>query len=232
MELASRSHTPKGKLSRARILAAAEEAFASMGFHGTGLRDVAAAAGMPLAGVVYHFPKKEALYAAVLEEIAAELMARLGLPLDVFDDAPAYRVRLDAVIDALALWAAQRPDRVRLLLREVMDNAARVAKASRLPLAPMLTSLVTFVAHGANLGILHPRSPEIAVLHVVGALSYFAVTRPTLRRIVGAERERALAVTYASEFHELASRALGVSQEKQHGPKHGDRPHRARARAR
>jgi AcrR family transcriptional regulator len=231
MDLA-RSHTPKGKASRARALSAAEALFASRGFHGTSLRDVAAEAGMPLAGVVYHFPKKEALYGAVLEEIASELMSRLALPLPVIDDAVEYAARLDDAIVALGRWASERPHRVRLLLREVMDNAARVARASRLPLAPMLTSLVSFVERGVRLKVVATLWPETAVLHLVGALSYFAVTRPTLRRIVGAERERALAAAYEPEFHELARRVLGVSKEKQHGPKHGNRAHRARARTR
>src|SRR5438552_412907 len=95
------SHTPKGQKSRDHILGAAERLFAAHGFHGTVLRDVADAADVPLASVVYHFGKKERLYAAVLADIAAELERELGLeslgdtqPLgDV--DAGFYATRLD-----------------------------------------------------------------------------------------------------------------------------------------
>ena len=71
---AARSHTPKGKLARERILRASEPLFADWGFHGTSMRDIAEAVELPLASVVYHFGKKEKLYAALLGEIAAHLM--------------------------------------------------------------------------------------------------------------------------------------------------------------
>jgi AcrR family transcriptional regulator len=52
---------PRG--ARARLLAAAVEAFAAKGFHGTTTRDIAAAAGMsPAALYVHHRSKEELLY--------------------------------------------------------------------------------------------------------------------------------------------------------------------------
>src|SRR3954452_762906 len=49
--------------TRARLLAAAVEAFAEKGFHGTTTRDVAAAAGMsPAALYVHHRSKEELLH--------------------------------------------------------------------------------------------------------------------------------------------------------------------------
>ena len=69
-----RSHTPKGQRARAQILAVAEELLVERGFHGTSVRDIATAAKLPLATVVYHFARKEQLYAAVLQAIADDLM--------------------------------------------------------------------------------------------------------------------------------------------------------------
>ena len=47
--------------TRARLLAAAAEAFADRGFHGTTTRDIAAAAGMSPAAVYVHYKSKEQL---------------------------------------------------------------------------------------------------------------------------------------------------------------------------
>ena len=41
-----RSQTPKGQRARAKILAAAETLLVTRGFHGTSVRDIAAAAGL------------------------------------------------------------------------------------------------------------------------------------------------------------------------------------------
>jgi AcrR family transcriptional regulator len=54
----------RGDQARARLLAAAVQAFAAKGFHGTTTRDIAAAAGMsPAAVYVHHRSKEELLFA-------------------------------------------------------------------------------------------------------------------------------------------------------------------------
>ncbi|MEU4559390.1 TetR/AcrR family transcriptional regulator [Actinoplanes sp. NPDC023936] len=50
-----------------RILDAAEAVFASKGYRGGALNDVALAAGYTRAGLLHHFPSKEALLLAILE---------------------------------------------------------------------------------------------------------------------------------------------------------------------
>ncbi|MFT4088831.1 MAG: TetR/AcrR family transcriptional regulator [Gordonia sp. (in: high G+C Gram-positive bacteria)] len=53
--------TPKTAGAKERLLAAATEAFAERGFHGTTTRDIARAAGMSPAAVYVHYPSKEDL---------------------------------------------------------------------------------------------------------------------------------------------------------------------------
>jgi AcrR family transcriptional regulator len=196
-----RSQTPKGKKARERILAAAERLIAAHGFHGASMRDIAAAARLPLATTVYHFAKKEQLYAALLGEIAEDLEARL----DTLARSGPADAALDALAVALVRWAAEEPGRVKLLLREVLDNPARVAKASRLPLAPFLERASALVA--ARGGVL----PEAAVLHLVGAISYFVVAWPTTERIVGDRRAKQITAAYEREAIAFARHMLGVA---------------------
>jgi AcrR family transcriptional regulator len=179
-------------------MAAAERLIAARGFHGTSMRDIAAAARLPLATTVYHFARKEQLYAAVLGEIAGALEARL-------QTAERATAGLDALAVAIVRWAAEEPGRVKLLLREVLDNPARVATASRLPLAPFLERASALVAaRGAAL-------PEVAVLHLVGAISYFVAAWPTTERIVGAARAKQIAAAYEREAIGFARHLLGVA---------------------
>ncbi len=218
MDLERRSHTPKGRLARERILRVAEKLLAQRGFHGTSMRDVADGCEVPLASVVYHFARKEHLYAAVLGAIAAELDGEMKSAAgdDRSARSPDHVERLAAMMRAFARWSLRRPDRVRLLVRELLDNEARVAKAQKLPLAPFLESFAAFIAEGARAGAFTVTSalPEVAVLHLVGAVSYFVVSLPTVRRIVGKEREKKLTEDYEAEVIELARRALGVRKKK------------------
>jgi AcrR family transcriptional regulator len=195
-----RSHTPKGRAARDKILLAAETLLAASGFHGTSMRDVAEAARVPLASALYHFGKKEQLHAAVLGAIAEDLQERLGRALA---GEASHDTRLDRLLDALLDWAEQRPGRVRLLLRELLDNPTRVANASHLPLAPVLRTLTAFVAQAPP-----PIAAETAVLHVVGAISYVVAARPTVDRIVGPGRAKTLAARYRADAKQFAKRAL------------------------
>jgi AcrR family transcriptional regulator len=187
-DTAARSHTPKGQRAREHILAAVEPVLAEHGFHGTSMRDVAAAAGLPLATVVYHFAKKEQLYAAVLGDIAAELLAGL-----------ANVAGADGLAEMLVRWTEQRPQRVRLLLREVLDNPSRLAKSRSFPLGPFLAAAAKLVLGG-----------EVAVLHAIGGLSYVVAAKPTVDRIVGGARAKDLARTAPADARAFTARTLGV----------------------
>lgn len=191
-----RSLTPKGRRAREKILAVAERLFSANGFHGTSMRDVAAGARYPLATTIYHFAKKEQLYAAVLDVIAADLDERLRT---VTGDP------LDALATALVTWARREPGRVKLLLRELLDNPTRVAKATKLPLGPFLTRAAGLVAASNKTA----DSPETTVLHLVGAISYFVASWPTVERIVGPERAKQIDATYEAEALAFARRTCG-----------------------
>jgi AcrR family transcriptional regulator len=227
-----RSHTPKGTRARDKIVRVAERLLASTGFHGTSMRDVADAAGLPLASVVYHFAKKEQLYAAVLGEIGAHLVSAMTLALE--DDDRPWATRLDTVVRSLVAWTSTHPGRVKLLLRELLDNPARVARASKLPLAPVLLRLSEFVASGIRAGAFRHMVPETGVLHLVGAISYVAAARPTVKRIVGTARDRQLSSSYEREAVGFARRMfLALEPEVYvHGTEEADRPGEARARTR
>lgn len=194
-----RSHTAKGRAARDRIVRASERLFAASGYHGTSMRDIAAGVRLPLATVVYHFARKQSLYAAVLGDIAAELEVVIG-------GALAADARVDSLARALVRWTDDRPGRVMLVMRELLDNRGRLARASRFPMAPLLRTLTGFVKAAAG-----SRQPEIAVIHALGALSFAVAAQPTLERIVGAARHRAIRRAYEAEAVDFVRRALSAA---------------------
>lgn len=63
-----------------RLLAAATALFASQGFHGTSIRDIAERANANVASGHYHYGSKEGLYVEVLRAHFKEIRTRLATP--------------------------------------------------------------------------------------------------------------------------------------------------------
>jgi AcrR family transcriptional regulator len=64
--------------TRAQLLAVAHELFASRGYAGVSTEDVVRAAGLTRGALYHHFTDKQALFAAVLEQLEQELVSSIG----------------------------------------------------------------------------------------------------------------------------------------------------------
>ncbi|MEX2208090.1 MAG: helix-turn-helix domain-containing protein [Myxococcota bacterium] len=95
------------------IEAAARKLFATRGFAGTSIDDIASRAGVAKGAVYHHFASKEAIFERVLEAVQAELAAA---------PVPAVSRKLSDPLDVIAdsvlryLLAASAPERRRILL--------------------------------------------------------------------------------------------------------------------
>jgi AcrR family transcriptional regulator len=75
----------RGRATRAHVVEVATRLFAEHGYDGTSIEAVQASAGVSRGSLYHHFPGKEALFWAVLEEVGARI-ARQGE--DIARDAP------------------------------------------------------------------------------------------------------------------------------------------------
>ena len=182
--------TRKGHEVRLRALDAAEALFAERGLWGTSVRDLAAAIDMPPASLLHHFPRKQALYRAVLERIAADLDGGLARALHGPGD---HRARLRRLVRTLADWSQAQPRRSNLLLRELLDNPARIGAAPVLPLEPVVERVTAFVREGQAAGAFRPVDPLLALTHLAGSVAYFIAAGPTFARMT---RRRSAAARY------------------------------------
>ena len=65
--------------TRSKIVATARRLFAERGYFSTGTTEIVVEAGVGTRGALYHhFEDKEALFAAVLEELEADLALTVG----------------------------------------------------------------------------------------------------------------------------------------------------------
>jgi AcrR family transcriptional regulator len=128
-----------GTSSRERILAEAEPIFGAHGFDGASMRQLANAAGVPVALVSYHFGSKEGLYRAVFEHrvptVVEQRLAGLAIAMSEQD----LDRRLELVVKAvvfpmLRLRANDRdPSFGRRLALETTDPNSEQRGHSNLP---------------------------------------------------------------------------------------------------
>ncbi|WP_020658469.1 TetR/AcrR family transcriptional regulator [Amycolatopsis benzoatilytica] len=104
----------KGRIRREDIISAAAVLYGEAGYHGSSLREIAKRVGISHAGLLYHFPTKEALLAAVLERRDAEdsvreqLSAPPGLAvLRHFVALAEHNVRHPGIVDLYSRLAAE-----------------------------------------------------------------------------------------------------------------------------
>lgn len=89
------------------VLASATALFVRQGYHATSMREIAAGAGLSVAGTYHHYPSKEQILVALLELTMAELAWRVeAAHLEGEDPAASFAL----VVEALALFHAVRGD--------------------------------------------------------------------------------------------------------------------------
>ncbi len=184
--------------TRTRILDGAAPVFAEHGYAGASTRTLAAAAGVNVATLAYHFGDKEGLYAAVLDRIYEQL---LGVDLNL-DHLPAdRRARVHAVIISLWRVASSHRVEIRVLLRHVLDTEHLPDHVQ----ARWLPQVLGRIGEAVAALDLPPGDHRLVFLSVNHLLARYAVTDPADLAVFGADSD-----AVARHIADLACRGLGV----------------------
>lgn len=89
--------------ARERILESAERLFADLGFDGTSIRQIAMAAGTPLALLGYYFGSKEGLYRALFDRRVPAVVEQRVAGLEAAANEPDLDRRLELIVRALVV---------------------------------------------------------------------------------------------------------------------------------
>jgi AcrR family transcriptional regulator len=99
-----RTQAERSAATRTALLAAARPLFAARGYAGVGTEELVRAAGVTRGALYHQFAGKEELFAAVFEQVEAELAAGIGALLErggAEDPAGALRAGVGAWLDAV-----------------------------------------------------------------------------------------------------------------------------------
>lgn len=204
--MASRKTQQRTLDTRAAILAAGAELFATRGYRATGVRDIAEAAGCNQALVSYHFKGKGGLYDAILADAVAEAQ-RLARDGDLASSTEPERDLVRILARAIAAQDHLAP----MILREQMDP-------ERLLNTETANTLRSFMALTESVLAMLPLDaeargwdPQIVHLAIVGPLIHFTVAT-RMREATADKIDRPMTTpdldTFTETLAAMLSRAL------------------------
>ncbi len=176
----------QAKPTRERILEAAIQVFATKGYHAARMDDIVAAAGTSKGGLYFHFPGKDKLFLAVIDEFAALLEARLTEA--IAREQGGVR-RVEAALRAgLETFGKYRP-----LAKVFLVQAAGLGQTfetKRLQILDRFAHLIrTYLDQAVAEGDIPPLDTEVAAYAWVGAINELVIRwvltgEPTPERIL------------------------------------------------
>lgn len=179
--------------TRLRLLEAAGEAFADLGFRDATVRDICKRASANVAAVNYHFGDKERLYSATLDHWVRASYQRFPPNMGV-EPGDQPQARLHASVRSLlfrTLGDGRQNCHGRLLLREFLDPTPALEAQIKAALGPMFQQLEQTIDELSD-HLLDPAQRRLAVLSIIGQCVFHHQTRPLINQIYPTQ-------TYATE---------------------------------
>lgn len=171
--------------TRKKLLTAARLEFASHGFAGARVDEIAMRAGVNKQLVYHYFGDKDALYLAVLEWVYADIREQeRQLNLEGLPPEKAIRKLIEASFDYLAT----NPDFIVLLNDENRGGARHVRGSTRLEAmhSPLVRSVSHILHEGVRTGVFRKGIDPIQLYISIAGLGYFYLSNtPTLSAIFG-----------------------------------------------
>jgi len=147
------------------IRSVATQLFARHGYEGVSLQAIAERVGVTKQTLLYHFPSKDVLRKAVLEQVFSHWRERLPQMLEAVTSGHG---RFDALTRELVRFFEADTDRARLLVRELLDNPDEMRRMLADNLRPWVLLVAQYVREGQRIGLIHAEvDPEAYVLTVI-----------------------------------------------------------------
>jgi AcrR family transcriptional regulator len=168
-----RAATPKSESRRQQVLDAALEVFARDGYGNAAVDDIARASSTSKGGVYFHFPSKQALFLALMDEAGGLL---LDLVERAMDEEPDPLAKGDAALKAALSTFGKNRTLARLLLVEAV-GAGKEFNAKLTDLHAAFAALIArYLDEAVEAGALPPHDTTLAGIAWFGAVNQ-VVTR-------------------------------------------------------
>lgn len=163
------------------ILAAALDVFATQGFHGATLDQLAEAAGLSKPNLLYYFASKDAIHRMLLERLLDTWLAPLRA-LDPNGD-PQTEIR-DYVRRKLDM-ARDFPRESRLFAGEMLSGAPRIADQIRGPLKTLVDEKAAVIRAWSRAGRIAEVDPHHLIFSIWAVTQHYADFDTQVRAVLG-----------------------------------------------
>jgi TetR/AcrR family transcriptional regulator len=135
--------------TRERVLQVAQALFAERGYRGTSLRDIAKRIGVKAPSLLHHFPSKQQLYLAVLDQLFESLEAAANA---IVWRRESRQERMRQAVANMIDFIASHPDFGRIMWKEMADESGVGRQVLKRRLPPLFSTAVTFIFRGQRDG--------------------------------------------------------------------------------
>lgn len=188
------------KDTRGRLIEVGRALMARNGFGGTSVRSITEQAGANLGAITYHFGSKQALYAAVLEDVLSPLRDQVQL----LKEMPLSPLRkLEYFIRGLFQHLRENPDMPRFMVQEIVLGEKPAPTILELigVTVPVLTGIIQ---EGQAVGTIRKGDPVLMAMSSISQPIYLSIMPPVLARaqraIGGVPQPRSVAEDHAVDF--------------------------------
>jgi TetR/AcrR family transcriptional regulator len=159
-----------GEVNRNKILDAAVKEFASHGFKGARVQQIADRAGLPKTNVLYYFKTKECLYLALLEDILSLWNGRFDEA--TVDDDPAH-VLAHYIADKMEI-SRSRPDASKMFALEIINGAPNLSDFFKDQHATWMDGRVAVINQWVEQGKLDATDPYYLLFNIWATSQHYA----------------------------------------------------------
>lgn len=199
--------------TREALVRAATRLFAEVGFDGTTVEQIAAAAGVNKAMINYHFGGKAGLHAAILRESFARLAAEVTR---LRDQRTAADEALRELIATLGRMMSEAPSLPAMMLREILAGGGRLDDALVAQMLSVFGTTREIVERGVRTRRFRRVDPVLTHLGLIGSLLFYFATTPFRERKIAEGRMPAALASpptperFIAHLQDLTTRGLAA----------------------
>jgi TetR/AcrR family transcriptional regulator len=183
--------------NRKAILEAALDVFATSGFRGATIDQIATKAGMSKPNLLYYFKSKQQIYQQVLEQTLENWLA----PFEDIDPEGDPVEELRRYITAKLEMSAKRPEASKLFANEILHGAPVIGDFLETALKDLVNEKARVIRHWVGEGKLAPVDPYHLIFMIWATTQHYADFDVQIRAVVGSQVDR-------TGFTEQASQAV------------------------
>ena len=176
-----------GAKNKQKILVAAEKAFATYGFKGTSVQQIADEAELPKTNILYYFKSKQGLYVAMLQDIMSLWNSRFDQVTE--DDDPAESLA-DYIADKMTM-SRTHPQASKIFAMEVLNGAPYLNKFFSNEHVAWMEGRVAILNSWIAQGRMTAVDPQYLLFHIWACTQHYADFSAQITSLRGKTMKRA-----------------------------------------